>query len=73
METKNVRKTIRYVTKEKKFKSVKGLQRNFRKCIISFLRISRKKCKGKSWLLKGSFITPVKIFTLKMATPCIKC
>ena len=34
MRTKNVRKTKSYVTKEKSFKSVKGLQINFRKCII---------------------------------------
>ena len=32
--TKNVRKTKSYVTNEKNFKSVKGLQRNFRKYIL---------------------------------------
>ena len=41
MGIKNVHKTISYVTKEKNFKSVKGLQTNFRKCILSFLRISQ--------------------------------
>ena len=34
MGTKNVRKTKSYVKKGKNFKSVKGLQRNFRKCIL---------------------------------------
>ena len=34
MGTKNVRKTKSHVTKEKILKSVKGLQRNFRKCIL---------------------------------------
>ena len=43
MGTKNVRKlrAIRIrITKEKKLKSVKGLQRNFTKYTPSFLRIS---------------------------------
>ena len=34
MGTKNVHKTNSYITTEKIFKSVKGLQRNFRKCIL---------------------------------------
>ena len=50
MRIKNVRKTKSYVTKEKNFKSVKGLQRNFRKCILKnshFLRISQNQCRNK--------------------------
>ena len=34
MGTKIVRKTKSYVTKEKNFKSVKGLQRSFKKFIL---------------------------------------
>ena len=34
MKPKNVRKTKSYGKKGKNFKSVKGLQRNFRKCIL---------------------------------------
>ena len=51
----NVRETKSYVTKDNIFKSVKGLQRNFKKCIlknsqffanISKLRSKQKKYKG---------------------------
>ena len=74
MGTKNVRKTKSYVSKEKIFKSVKGLQRNFRKCIIKnsqffckYLEIKAetKNAKGNSWSPKGP-PSPFKIFTLKM-------
>ena len=34
MGTKNVRKTKSYVTQEKNFSPLKGLQRNIRKCIL---------------------------------------
>ena len=34
MGTKNVRKTNSYLREEEILKSVKGLQRNFRKCIL---------------------------------------
>ena len=55
METKNVHKTKSSVSKETILKSVKGLQRNFIKCIlknsqffanISKLKPKQKKCKG---------------------------
>ena len=55
--------------KRKNFKSVKGLQRNFRKCILSFCRYleikaeTKKNAQGKSWFPKGP-ISPLKIFTL---------
>ena len=55
MGTKNMRKTKSYVTKGKFFKSAKALQRHSR---------PKKKCKGKSWSLRGP-LSPLKIFTLK--------
>ena len=51
MRTKNVRKTKSYVTKEKNIKSVKSLQRKFRKCILKnsqfFANISKLRPKQK--------------------------
>ena len=51
MGTKNVRITKSYVTKEKILKSVKGLQSNFRKCILKnsrvFANISKLRLKQK--------------------------
>ena len=64
-------------TKEKIFKSVKGLQRNFRKCIlknrqlfakISKLRPKQKNARGKSWSPRG-LILPLKMFYLKGEHP----
>ena len=58
MGTKNVRKTNNYVTREKLFKSVKGLQRNFRKCILKnsqfFANISKLRPKQKTLNNRGS-------------------
>ena len=78
MGTKNVRKAKSYVTKEKILKSVKGLQRNFRKYILKisqfFANISKlrpkKTTKGKS-LFPSSPLLHLKIFTVNMGTPCI--
>ena len=50
MGTKNVRKTKSYVTQEKIFSPLKGLQRNIRKCILKsqfFANISKLKPKQK--------------------------
>ena len=79
MGTINVRITKSYVTKEKYFKSEKGLQRNFRKCIlknsqffanISKLRPKQKKknAQSKQCSPMGS-LSPLKIFTLEMGHP----
>ena len=80
MGTKNVRKTKSHVTKEKILKSAKGLQRNFRKCILKNSQFfceypeikaeTKKNAKGKSWSVRG-LLSHLKIFTLKMRTPFI--
>ena len=65
-----------YVTKEKHFKSVKGLQRNFRKCNLTvFCEYLEIKAETKKTLRVNSvppmgLLSPLKIFTLKMGTPC---
>ena len=77
MGTKNMRKTKSCVTNEKKFKSVKGLQRNFRKCIhknsqffanILILMPKQKNAQSKQCSPMGS-LSPLEIFTLKMGHP----
>ena len=69
MGTKNVRKTKSYVTKEKNFKSVNGLQRNFRKCIPKnsqlFANISKLKPKQKKTLRVNSVPLGVSYHPLK--------
>ena len=60
-----------YVTKEKNSKSVKGLQRNFKKCILKnsqlFANISKLRPKQKKMqIVKVGSLSPLKVFT-----PCI--
>ena len=67
------------LTKEKNFKSVKGLQKNFRKCILKnsqffceYLEIkaeTKKNAQSKQCSPRCP-LYPLKIFTLKMGTPC---
>ena len=72
MGTKNVHKTKSYVTKEKFFKSMNGLQRNFRKCILKnspfFAIIPKLRPKQKMIRVKLDPLSPLKIFTLKTGT-----
>ena len=77
MGTKNVRKTKSYITKEKNFKSVKRLQKILENVLLVFceyleIKVETKKTQRvKSWSIRGP-LSPLKIFTLKMGTPCIQ-